>query len=86
VLVPPGCERTICLLVDEASAVLEGMVNERPGNTDRTYANAQPLPMVWIDPIDAVQDADIHPGRREPFEGAGIAVPTEDIGSRCCDL
>jgi hypothetical protein len=86
VLVPPGCERTVCLLVDEAGAVIRGVVDERPGDADRTYSNAQPLPMARLDPTDAVQDADIHPGRREPFEGTGLAVPAEDIGSWRCDL
>src|SRR5687767_11522467 len=62
------------------------MVDEGPGDAERTGTNAQPLPMVWLDPTGAVQDADIHPGRREPFEGAGTAVPVEDIGSRCRDL
>jgi hypothetical protein len=86
VLVPPGCEWTVSLLVNEAGAVIQGMVDERPGNADRTYAHAEPLPMARLDPTDAVQDADIHPGRREPFEGAGTAMPGENFGDRSRDL
>jgi hypothetical protein len=86
VLVTPGCERTICLLIDEAHAVIRGMVDERPGNADGTYANAQSLPIARLDPTDAIHDADIHPGRREPFEGAGTAVPRENSGGWRRDL
>src|SRR5918995_1438641 len=86
VLVPPEFKRPIFLLVDEAGAVLSLVMDEGPGDADRTSTNAQALPIAGLDPTDAVQDADIHPGRREPLEGARIAVPGEDIGSRRCDL
>ena len=85
-LVPPGCERTICLLVDEAGAVLRVAMDKGPGDADRTGANAQSLPVARSDPANAVQDTDVHPGWCEPFEGAGIAVPGADFGSRRRDL
>jgi len=74
------------LLADEAGADIRGVVNDRPGDADRTYANAQPLPMARLDPTGAVQDADIHPGRREPLEGTGATVPGENMGGWRSDL
>src|SRR5215212_6716302 len=70
-LVPPESERTIFLLVDEPGAVLRVLVDEGPGDADRTGANPQTLPIARLDPASAVQDADIHPGWRKPFEGTG---------------
>ena len=81
-LMLPGLERPIFLLVDEARAVVSGAVDEGPGDTNRTGANAQTFPIARLDPTNAVQHADIHPGGCEPFEGTGIAVPSADSGDR----
>ena len=47
VLVPPGGERTVFLLVDEAGAIVCGAMDERPGDADRPGGDTQALPIAW---------------------------------------
>ncbi len=86
VLVSPRPEWSALLHVDEGRAVRAGLVDKFPGEPERTGTDTEAFPVARRDPAGSIDNTNVHPGGRQPLEGAGATVPGMDDRGRCRDV
>lgn len=79
---PPGAQRSACLLVRDPPAFLETVVPQIPAQSQRAFANLQAHDRPGMNAAGSMHDAHVFPWRREAIKGTRPFVPGEDVSWR----